>query len=137
MIEIFSPFFGNYETIFLSTLLKKNVFCPKKSWKHTQKILKPSLQQTRKLYHFVSFKNKAYRLLNLGNFAVSLYFNVLFPGLSTDSDYPGIYRWNRITSAELQTDKNAEAMSFQNWAVCKLRKLHFIYALKLFFFKFF
>jgi len=38
-------------------------------------------------------------------------------GLSTDSDYPGIYRWNRITSAELATDKNAEAMSFQNWAV--------------------
>ena len=36
-------------------------------------------------------------------------------GLNTESDYPGVYKWNHITGAELSTDANAEAMSFQNW----------------------
>merc|ERR1712117_26473 len=37
-------------------------------------------------------------------------------GLSTDSEYPGVYEWNRITGAELTADANAEALSFDNWA---------------------
>ena len=47
---------------------------------------------------------------------LELFIDNFFPGLSTDSEYPGIYEWNRITTTELTADANAEALTFDNWA---------------------
>ena len=36
-------------------------------------------------------------------------------GLRTESEYPGIFQWNRLKTAEIDANANAEALSFHNW----------------------
>ena len=36
-------------------------------------------------------------------------------GCRSESDYPGIFQWNRLKSAEITANPNVEALSFHNW----------------------